>query len=230
MRWIKHVSTFSRSAAMTEVLETLGPAGYGATWLLLERIAGEWDGKDEPELQLSVKSWKKTCGFSAKKLKELLEIMENHGIIFLKSEENKLSLTAPILLELLDEWTSRSRKKSGVPPEPIPCDSRTQTEQQSEIYKEQNKTHPPPANLRVSLVSVLKRHGISPSSERGRRIIRYVEEKRPNNPGGYLEAILQENPGFDPQIDSVGRSASVEGSGGPVLAANILRGMGHLKE
>lgn len=231
MRWIKHPSAFSRSAAMTDVLETLGPAGYGATWLLLERIAGEWDGKTKPELQLSIKSWKDTCKFSFKKLQHLLKILENHGIIYPKQDENKLTLTAPILLELLDEWTSRNRKNSGDPPETLPSDSRIQTEQQSEVYKEQNKTQPPPGNLRRSLMPVLKRHGIQPDSDRGRQIIWYIEQKLPNNPGGYLEAIFKENPGFSPPIgEAYRRSASDDGAGGPVLMADILHDMGYTKK
>ena len=129
---------------MTDVLETLGPSGYGATWLLLERIAGEWDGKTEPELQLSHKSWKKACGLSTRKLQELFKILENHGIIFSKNEENKTLLSAPILLELLDEWTTRTRKNSGVFPEPLPSDSGIQQGQQSKVYEKQNKTHPRP--------------------------------------------------------------------------------------
>ena len=214
---------------MTDVLETLGPAGYGAMWLLLERIAGEWDGKTEPELQLSLKSWKNTCGFSSKKLRDLLEILENHGIIFSKKDENKFTLTAPILLELLDEWTSRTRKNSGVTPAQVPSDSRIQTEQQSEIYKEQNKTHPPPTNIRQSLVPVLERHGITPGSDRGRRIIRYIEQKRPKNPGGYLVKILQENPGFDPHLsDTNCRTGFGDGSGGPIAVTDTLSKMGIL--
>ena len=216
---------------MTEVLETLGPAGYGAMWLLLERIAETWDGKREPELQLSLKSWKKTCGLSAKKLRDLLKILENHGIIFPIEHENKLTLNAPIIIKLKDEWTSRVSKNSAVPPEPLPSDSRIQIEQQPEIYKEQNKTHPPPANLRLSLVPVLKRHGISPSSERGRKIVRYIEEKQPKNPGGYLEAILQENTSFDPQMsDTICESGSGDGSGGPLAVTDALSKMGILRK
>jgi hypothetical protein len=70
MRWIKHPSAFCRSAAMSEVRESLGPAGYGAAWLLLERIAESWSGKNEPELCLSEKEWRNSCGIFVKKLHE----------------------------------------------------------------------------------------------------------------------------------------------------------------
>lgn len=98
MRWIKHFSDFSQTEAMTDVLEKLSPAGYGATWLLLERIAATWDSKSEPELKLSIKAWKEVCGLSPQKLQDLLGILEIHGIIISKFDANKLTLIAPILV------------------------------------------------------------------------------------------------------------------------------------
>lgn len=231
MRWIKHPSAFSRSAAMTDVREVLGPAGYGAVWLLLERIAENWDGKTAPDLRLSIKEWRKTCELSAKKLQSLLEILENYEIIFVKKDANKLCLEAPILLELLDEWTSRNRKNSGVAPEPLASNSGIQTEQETDIDKDKNKTHPPSANLRSQLAPVLKRHGIDPGSERGRRLIRYVEQKQPENPGGYLQTILREKPYFDPvPVGAPESPISGGGTDGPAAVADVLRGMRFMKK
>lgn len=69
---------------------------------------------------------------------------------------------------------------------------------------------------------MLKRHKIPPDSDQGRRIIRYVEQKQPNNPGGYLEAILQENQGFDPEPDGI-----FEQSGsGPIAISNAIKRLG----
>lgn len=136
---------------MTDVRETLGPAGYGATWLLLERIGESWDGKTKPELRISAKEWKKTYGISAKKLQELLDILKNHGIIFAENDQNKLRMTAPILLDLLDEWTSRNRKNSGGTPEQLPSSSRaTPAYKQNNNQKYiKNKTRHPPAQIRA---------------------------------------------------------------------------------
>lgn len=184
---------------MTDVREALGPAGYGAVWLLLERIAESWEGKSAPELLVSTKEWRRTCGLSAKKLQTLLEVLQNHGIIFSNNEQNKLRLYAPILMEFKDESTRKALKNSGTAPEPFRKDSGLQTEQEAYINIDKNKTQPCPPNLRLSLLPVLKRHGIAPHSERGRRLIRYTEQKQPNNPGGYLEKILQEKPYFDPE-------------------------------
>ena len=196
MRWIKHPSAFCRSAAMSEVREALGPAGYGAAWLLLERIAESWSGKDEPELCLSEKEWRNSCGISVKKLHELLEIMKNHEIIAVESINSRLLLKAPILLSLQDEWTSRQRKNSGAAPDSLESDSGIQQIRERE---EKNRNKHGMQSARASLYSVLLRHGIQADSERGRRLVYHIEQKQPNNPGGYLEKILQTNPGFDPQ-------------------------------
>lgn len=216
---------------MTAVREAFGPAGYGATWLLLERIAEEWDGKTSTELRLSAKEWRKTCGFSAKKLQDLLKLLEKREIIFTKNDEDQLCLEAPILVKLKDESTRKARKNSGIIPEPLRNDSGQHTEQEADIDKDKNKTHPPPSNTRYKLLPVLKQHGIAPDSERGRRLIRYTEQKQPENPGGYLQAILREKPYFDPPVgETLGRSTPGNGSGGPVAVANILRGMGYTEE
>ena len=218
MRWIKHPSSFCRSAAMTDVREALGPAGYGATWLLLERIAEAWNGKTEPELRVSVREWAKTCGLSSKKLQELLNVLKNHAIIFAEIEESKLRLTAPILLELQDEWTGRTRKNSGVAPEPVGSDSGIQ---QNIPEKEKNKDrHALPLPTRMSLYPVLSRHGIQPESDRGRRIMQHIESKMPNNPGGYLEHILKQKPHFDPE-ETENRQQGIHSTG------DILQRMGY---
>ena len=225
MRWIKHPSSFCRSAAMSEVREALGPAGYGATWLLLERIAESWNGEHEPKLQISVKEWTRTCGVSAKKLQDLLEILKSHGIILAETIHSKLCLTAPILLELQDEWTSRTRRNSAVTPEPLGSSSGIQ---QTKAEKEENRyRHVTPA-VRPSLYPVLMRHGIQPESDRGRRIMQHIEEKQPNNPGGYLESILKQKPHFDPWPSEQGdvHANTNNRQQGPVAIGDVLRGLG----
>ena len=223
MRWIKHSSAFCRSAAMSEVREKLGPAGYGAVWLLLERIAEAWNGKNEPELQISPKEWAKTCGLSAKKLQDLLEILKEHGIILSETVNSRLCLTAAILLELQDEWTSRQRKNSGAAPESLGSDSGIQ-QNRSDKEKNKDRHSPPPTRDRAGLIAVLLRHGIRPDSERAGRIIRHIEAKQPNNPGGYLESILQQKPHFDPKPEDNPTETSTRQQG-PVSVGDVLRGM-----
>ena len=217
MRWIKHPSSFCRSAAMTDVREALGPAGYGATWLLLERVAEAWNGQNEPDLRVSMREWTKTCGISTKKLHELLHILESHGIILSENDDSKLRLSAPILLELQDEWTGRTRKNSRAAPEPLGIHSGIQQIRPEEEKNKDSHGSPPPS--RVSLYPVLSRHGIEPGSERARRLIRHIEAKGPNNPGGYLESILQKKPNFDPE-EPEDRQQGIHSAG------DILRRMG----
>lgn len=220
MRWFKHVSGIGRSPAMSELRSVLGLAGYGALWLLLERIAEAWDGSGEPDLCLPEREWRVSCDFSAKKFQILTEVLQKHGIVRMEQCGSMLRLKAPILLQLQDEWTRKARKNSGAAPEPVQRNSGIQPEAYSEIEKD-NKTRP-------AILPVLKRHGIRLDSERGRNILHYVEQKQPANPGGYLEHILQQKRDFDP-LPEEGRMAHGSQQAGrqqePRSAGDILRDM-----
>ncbi len=210
---------------MSEVRESLGPAGYGAVWLLLERIAESWSGPalgNEPGLCISAKEWAKTCELSSKKLHELLEILKNHSIILSESVNSKLCLKAPILLELQDDWTSRARRNSGVTPEQLGSDSGIQ---QTRTEKEKNTDRHEVPSTRLSLFAVLKRHQIPPESDRGRRIIRHIEEKQARNPAGYLESILKQKPYFDPMPEDPPEHF-ISKQQGSVPAGEVLRSLG----
>ena len=231
MRWIKHPSNFSRSAAMSEVREKCGPAGYGAFWILFERIAENYDGvtqKSEPELCISEKEWRYSCGLSVKKLHDLLKILQKHNVFFSKSSDSLLCLEAPILLRLQDESTRKARKNSGIFPEPCRNDSGLQqtTEQHRAEEIKNNKTGEN-SGIRNALYPVLERHGLLSEPERARRIIRHIERKGPRNPGGYLEGILQRNSGFDP---AEGTTDTTDRGQGATSAGEILRREGWNRE
>ncbi|GHV49907.1 hypothetical protein FACS1894168_0330 [Deltaproteobacteria bacterium] len=227
MRWIKHPCNFSRSAAMSEVREKFGPAGYGAVWLILERIAEDFGvspQKTEPDLCLSEKEWRYSSGFSTQKLKNLLEILQNHSVILVETGENRIRLQSPILAQLLDEWTKRARKNSGAAPvlrAENPGSEQT-TEQKGEKIEKDKKTE---GKLREQLRLVLKRHDIS-DPDRENRIIRHMERKTLQNPGGYLEKILQQNPAFDPQEETT-NSQQTGRSQEPQAIGDILRRAGY---
>ena len=221
MRWFKHLSGIGRSPAMSELRSVLGLAGYGALWLLMERIAESWDGSGEPDLCLPEREWRLSCGFSTKKFQIFMEILQKHDIIRMEKELSLLRLKAPILLQLQDEWTRKTRKNSGVTMESIQSSSGIQTDTYPEIEKD-NKTRP-------AILSVLRRHGIQANSERGRNILHYVEQKQPANPGGYLERILQQKPNFDPVSDG-GHTGhgfqQIERQQEPRSVGDFLRDMG----
>lgn len=201
MRWIKHPSTFSRHAAMLELRDILGPAGYGAAWLLLERIAEAWDGNGEPELCLSLQEWKYVCGVSSQKFQKLIEILQQHTIIQTENVRFRLLVKASILLQLQDEWTRRVRQNSKVTPELVGSHLGAQTETDNRRKKRQKYTAGSesvlPSGGRVS--SAWDHAG----SDRARHIVSHLEDRQPQNPGGYLESILQRKPDFDPMPPSL---------------------------
>jgi hypothetical protein len=228
MRWIKHPCNFSRSAVMSELREKCGPAGYGAFWMIFERIAENFEAnsqKSEPELCLSEKEWRNSCGLTSKKLRNLLQILQNHEVIFAKSSEFRLSLEAPILLQLQDESTRKARKNAGLVPEPCRNDSGLQTEQNT-VREEKNDKTGSNSGIRAGLHSVLHRHGLLSDHERVNRIIRHIERKNPRNPGGYLESILQRKPDFDPS-DGEQPDRQTDAQRGPQALGDILRRAGY---
>ena len=229
MRWIKHPSNFSRSAAMSEVREKCGPAGYGAFWMLFERIAENFEGISQnsaPELCISEKEWRYSCGLSAKKLHDVLKILQSHGLIFTKNSDSRLCLEAPILLQLQDESTRKARKNSGMAPESCRNDSGLQqTIEQNRTDEKKNNRTGEKSGIPSMLYPVLERHGLLSEPERVRRVIRHIEQKAPRNPGGYLESILQQKPGFDPWEEE--ESTSRTDRQGPVAVGDILRREGY---
>jgi hypothetical protein len=66
MRWLKHPSGFCHSTAMSEVRDAFGFAGYGAVWILLERIAEAWNGQGEPCEMTVLMQWTSRAFFKFK--------------------------------------------------------------------------------------------------------------------------------------------------------------------
>jgi len=236
VRWLKHPTNFSRSAAMSEVREKCGPAGYGAFWMLFERIAENFDGnsqKSEPELCISEKEWRNSCGLSAKKLHDLLNILQKHNVLFVKTSDLGLCLEAPILLRLQDESTRKARKNSEIVPESFRNDSGLQqTTKYIRPEEIKNNRTGEKSGIRNALRPVLERHGLLSFPERAGRIIRHIEGKSPRNPGGYLEHILQQRPDFDPWEDEPTERTTnrADRQQGPVAIGDILCRTGFSKE
>lgn len=225
MRWIKHPSAYCRSAAVADIRDALGIAGYGALWVLLERVAESWDGKSEPELRLPVNEWRTMCGLKPKGLDLLLAILEEHAVLFCETEGRKMRVKAPILLQMQDDWTSRTRRNSGVMPEPHRSGSGTETDREPDIEKDSN-TRLTGKNL-FSVKSVLHRHGIDPDSRRGEALIFYVERMSKQNPGGYLQRTLQLKPEFDPSLpDGQEQQTDMRREGGCKSVSELIQGLG----
>jgi len=227
MRWIKHPCNFSRSAAMSEVRERFGAAGYGAVWLILERIAEDFavtPQKTEPDLCISEKEWRNSCGLSAQKLHNLLDVLQNHGVISIEKRENRIRLKSAILAQLLDEWTKRIRKKPESGLENSSSKQNRADKDKSIKDREQTRTEGH-SRIREALNPVLERHGLFSEPERVRRIVRHIERKGPRNPGGYLESIFKKNPDFDPweeEPTTTNRQQTDKGQGA-ISAGEILR-------
>ena len=169
---------------------------------------------------ISEKEWRNSCGLSAQKLHNLLEVLQNHGVISTEKRENLIRLKSAILAQLLDEWTKRTRKK----PESCAENPGSKQNRKDQSREEQTRTEAH-SRIREALNPVLERHGLFSEPERARRIIRHIEGKNPRNPGGYLESIIRKNPDFDPCDEEPTTPNSKQADRGQeaVSAGEILR-------
>lgn len=185
---------------MEDVANELGNGGCYSVWLLLERIGEAWDGSGPPELSLPEQKWRKIAQLSQRKFQKLIEIMQEHSMIFCSFEGKKMIIRADILLELKDEVTRKRMKNSGINPDAIRKSSGPDTDKESEIDKEQNTAAFNHQEIR-NIASVLRQYGITFEMPRGKALLGYLKKHRPRNPAGYLAHILKINPGFNPQYE-----------------------------
>ena len=181
MRWIKHPSACSRSAAVADIRDALALPDMAHCGCCLS--AWPKVGTAKANRNCACRSM---SGLKPKSLDLLLAILEEHAVLFCEIEERKMRVRAPTLLQMQDDWTSRTRRNSGVTPEPHRSGFGTETDREPDKEKD-NNTRLTGKHL-FSVKTVLHRHGIDPDSRRGEALIRYVE--RMSNP----RTITKEEP------------------------------------
>ena len=117
-----------------------------------------------------------------------------------------------------------SAPNSKVTPELVGSHFGAQTETDNRRKKDKNT--PPGASLSYQVAGVFRRHGIMPGSDRARHIVSHLEDRQPQNPGGYLESILQRKPDFDPMPQAYEDGTINNRQQGPTATGDILRRMG----
>jgi hypothetical protein len=141
MRWIKHLTGAHQDEKMARLVAELGLEGYGFYWLVLETVAGQIEaGSDRTSVSYPIAFWRKTTGFSIKKLRIFVENCADLGIIAADFSENSLTISIPNILKYRDEWSRKKGQNSGVTPEQLRSkDSDTDTE-----TEEDSRTPPTP--------------------------------------------------------------------------------------
>jgi hypothetical protein len=114
MKYIKHMTNCSNDPKIQAVIEEFGPHGYAAYWLILERVAAEFNGESSREnLKLPAKTWQKITFFSRKKLEIFLNFCKKIELFFHFWDSCYITITIPKLLKYGDEYAQRLAQKSA---------------------------------------------------------------------------------------------------------------------
>jgi len=124
MKWIKHHTDANRDERLMSIRDEFGLEGYAVYWLILEAIAEQMTKKrPSPELELSVKNWRKVTEISPKKLRKFALFCHNSELFIVTFCQNSISIKCPKLLKIKDEWQSRKTENSGAAPDMVRASS-----------------------------------------------------------------------------------------------------------
>lgn len=144
MHWLKIFTDSIFDGKFRLATEKFGPAGNGFYLIVLLRIAFEFKADQDPSCSLSLKSWCQLLGVSPKRFQELLTFFESLALLESKTDAQEtelLCIRAPIVLELLDEYTQKiSRKNLSKTKCPDNVRKESELESESESEPEKKKT------------------------------------------------------------------------------------------
>jgi hypothetical protein len=128
--------------------DEFGLEGYGLYWIILEAIAEQVSpGHPLPEMELSVKSWRKFSEIPPKKFEKVVSFLSILGLFLVEKSENSIKIKCPNLLKYKDEYSSRGDKKSGQSPDSVPTkegETEAETEAEAEEDSGGGVATPPP--------------------------------------------------------------------------------------
>lgn len=111
MKWFKHFVAAGDSVKLNKLVDELGVEGYGRYWLLLELLAGEFDGSSTTfEVHFRKISAKVQIKFSTK-LETFLQKLSDFSLLTFKKNGKVYEINCPILMELQDKDSRYNRKR-----------------------------------------------------------------------------------------------------------------------
>jgi len=123
MKYVKHMTNCASDPKIQSVIDEFGPHGYAAYWLIVERVAADFNGDSAKELlRLPAKTWQKITYFSQKKLKTFLDFCKKIELFSHFCDGRYISIIVPKLLKYGDEYAQKHAAKlaqmSGQNPTP----------------------------------------------------------------------------------------------------------------
>jgi hypothetical protein len=109
VRWLKHLSTANEDPKISLLLDRLGPLGYGVWWLILEKVAASLQPSDtEATLTHSTVRWAGSLSVSPLKFINVAKTLHELGLVLVRFDGSRVSVSIPNLLKYRDEHTTRS--------------------------------------------------------------------------------------------------------------------------
>lgn len=134
MKWFKHMVNTVNDEKIADLIDRCGIEGYGYYWRVLEVIADQMDKTDKCEVVYSMSQWGRLLYSHPNKVRHVVDVMGDIGLIRSTRDGDKLRVTSPNLLKYRDEYS----KKSGHSPDKLRTNSglRTEAETDTEVQTE----------------------------------------------------------------------------------------------
>jgi hypothetical protein len=121
MKYFNHMTSSVEDQKHEELIERTGLAGYGAYWIVLEKIASQI----RPEcvstsLKLSWRNWARHLRTSTQKAQVLLRSMNDARLVRITEIDGLIEVDVPNILKYGDEYTKRLGIKPRQTPDKLP--------------------------------------------------------------------------------------------------------------
>ena len=120
MKWFKHPTDWQSDENVADYLDSCGKdwlSGYGFYMTLLETVSANIkQGTDECSVSYSLKNWCKQTGIHHRQWTKYTTLLADAGLIRVATDNNKVRVSIPQLIDLVDEYTRKLRTKSGQNP------------------------------------------------------------------------------------------------------------------
>ena len=152
MKWFKHYCDAHEGETINKIYGQMGHSGIGLFWLLLEAIAGKWDGNEHGTVVMPLVILKQKMKLGKNFLPKLNLLLDNAGLS-VRYLEDIIEVTYPKLAKIRDNHTKNNRQASKLLTGNLP------------LYKEHTKNNTK-NNTKSNIKSKKKsKREIPPSSE-----------------------------------------------------------------
>lgn len=155
MRWFKHMSALSRDEGVMRYVDACGGdavEGYGFLMLVMEAIAEQIDAKSPTcGLTCELRQWSRITYSHHHRVTKYMGKLVEIGWVTVEKVGSRIEVRIPKLLEWRDEY----QRKSGLRPDKIATEQKSDRKQDSE-QKESNNRNSRPATLSDADFQILK--------------------------------------------------------------------------